>query len=215
MKIGGIGMQEKRYTIKEASEILALESHTLRYYEDELELTIGRNSMGHRYYSTYDINLFRHIMELREQGLQLKAIKNAIQDLEESAITKANVGISSETMIDITDVNNTKVEQFRLMMKETFVQAIYENQLELRAELNHHIEDKIEKEMKQEIQKMEEMFEEKDEERYRKIDETMREMQKMRRDLIEIAEQKKNKKSFLKKVFGKKNIGQEEYVLKE
>lgn len=72
-------MQNKIYSIKEASEELELENHTLRYYEDELKLIIPRNSLGHRYYREYDMKVFRDIRVLKEQGLQLKAIKTAIQ----------------------------------------------------------------------------------------------------------------------------------------
>lgn len=224
-------MQNKTYSIKEASEVLELESHTLRYYEDELELKIPRNSIGHRYYRNYDIQVFKHIIDLKEQGLQLKAIRNAIQssydplkgeDWQEAQETylqattalsmspKGNFNDVAEAGFDITDINNTKVEQFRLMMKETFVQAIYENQEELKSELNHHIKYKIEEDMKEEIQKIENVYEEKDKERYRKLDETMREMQKIRSELIDITEQKKGKKSLFVRMFGKKNIEIEE-----
>lgn len=102
-------------------------------------------------------------------------------------------------------------------MKQTFVQAIYENEEALKSELNHHIKYKIEEDMKEEIQKMEDIYEEKDKERYRKLDETMREMQRIRDDWIEITEHKKEKESLLNKIFGKKKVEtyQDEYISKE
>ena len=228
-------MEDKTYTVKEASELLELESHTLRYYEDELELQIPRNAMGHRYYRAHDMKVFQHIINLKEQGLQLKAIRNAIRgaynpegenDWEEEGETYLQAITSLETTtngalgeavvggLDITDRNNTKVEQFRLMMKETFIQAIDENQAELKSELNYHIKYKIEEDMKEGIQKIEEIYEAKDKERYRKIDETMREMQKIRNEIASLADQKKEKRSLFGKLFGKKHI-EEEYVLRE
>lgn len=229
-------MKDKKYTIKEASEILDLESHTLRYYEDELELKIERNSLGHRYYCDYDIKVFKHIISLKEQGLQLKAIRNAIKgsydsvggdDWKEQGETylqvvtsldmppKCDVSKMANNQIDITDTSNTKVEQFRLMMKDTFIQAISENQEELKSELNYHIKYKIEEDMKEEIQKIESIYEEKDKERYRKLDETMREMQKIRNEVAQIADQSKGKRSLFGKLFGKKDIKQEDYILEE
>lgn len=225
-------MENKAYTIKEASELLELESHTLRYYEDELELQIPRNAIGHRYYREYDMKVFQHIIGLKEQGLQLKAIRNAIRgsynptgegDWEEEGETYLQAITSLETTskgtlgggFDITDINNTKVEQFRLMMKETFIQAIDENQDELKSELNYHIKYKIEEDMKEEIQKIEEIYEEKDKERYRKLDEAMREMQKIRSEIVDLTDQKKEKKSLFGKLFGKKDLKQEECILKE
>lgn len=50
----------------------------LRYWEDELALAIGRNEMGHRSYTQEDIERFRQIKRLKEQGLQLKAIRTVL-----------------------------------------------------------------------------------------------------------------------------------------
>lgn len=48
-------MHEVRYMISEASKLIDVEQHTLRYWEEELELNISRNEMGHRYYKNEDI----------------------------------------------------------------------------------------------------------------------------------------------------------------
>ena len=39
-------MGEKRYIISDASKMLNVESHVLRYWEEELEIKIQRNEMG-------------------------------------------------------------------------------------------------------------------------------------------------------------------------
>lgn len=63
------------YYISEASKLVQVEPHVLRYWEDELALPIGRNEMGHRSYTQEDIERFRRIKHLKEQGLQLRAIR--------------------------------------------------------------------------------------------------------------------------------------------
>lgn len=69
-------MEEKTiYYISEASKLVQVEPHVLRYWEDELSLAIGRNEMGHRCYTREDIERFQQIRYLKEQGLQLKAIR--------------------------------------------------------------------------------------------------------------------------------------------
>ena len=71
-------MEKVRYMISDAANIVHVESHVLRYWEDELELNIPRNEMGHRYYTEAHIRLFQQIKELKEKGYQLKAIKTAL-----------------------------------------------------------------------------------------------------------------------------------------
>jgi deoxyribose-phosphate aldolase len=36
-----------------------VESHVLRYWEEELHLPIKRNELGHRYYTKEDVELFK------------------------------------------------------------------------------------------------------------------------------------------------------------
>ena len=74
-------MAEVHYLISDTAKKVDVESHVLRYWEDELELPIPRNEMGHRYYTDYHIRLFRQIKELKEKGYQLKAIKNALNKM--------------------------------------------------------------------------------------------------------------------------------------
>lgn len=76
---------EQRYTVTQASEMLGVKSYVLRYWEDELELRIRRNEQGHRYYTGYDITLFANIKELKNRGLQLRAIKEVLPKLSHPA----------------------------------------------------------------------------------------------------------------------------------
>ena len=65
-------MGEVHYMISEAAKRVCVETHVLRYWEEELELSIGRTEMGHRYYTEENIQLFNCIKELKEQGILLK-----------------------------------------------------------------------------------------------------------------------------------------------
>lgn len=72
--------KEKIYLISDASRKVQVESHVLRYWEDELKLPVKRNELGHRYYTEEDITEFREIKRLKEQGLQLKAIRMILKN---------------------------------------------------------------------------------------------------------------------------------------
>ena len=69
---------EKIYMISDAAKNVKVEAHVLRYWEEELKLPVKRNEMGHRFYTEEDIKLFQRVKDLKEQGLQLKAIRNLL-----------------------------------------------------------------------------------------------------------------------------------------
>lgn len=66
--------------ISDAAKQVKVESHVLRYWEEELHLPIKRNELGHRYYTKEDVERFKEIKSMKERGLQLKAIKMILKD---------------------------------------------------------------------------------------------------------------------------------------
>ena len=75
-------MSETRYMISDMAKKVDVEAHVLRYWEEELDIGVSRTELGHRYYTEEDIRLFRKIKELKERGLQLKAIKVLVPELK-------------------------------------------------------------------------------------------------------------------------------------
>ena len=75
-------MNQVRYIISDASKKIDVEPHVLRYWEEELGVKVPRNEMGHRYYREEDIELFKNIKFLKEQGFQLRAIKMVLSDVK-------------------------------------------------------------------------------------------------------------------------------------
>lgn len=87
--------------ISDAAKEIEVESHVLRYWEDELHLEIKRNELGHRYYTKEDIKQLKQIKELKERGLQLKAIKMILRNgkldrLEQPKASEANVAAKTK-----------------------------------------------------------------------------------------------------------------------
>lgn len=68
-------MSGYHYQISEASRLLAVEAHVLRYWEEELGMIIPRNEMGHRYYTEEHLRIFSQIKDMKERGYQLRAIR--------------------------------------------------------------------------------------------------------------------------------------------
>ena len=83
--------------ISEAAKQVDVESHVLRYWEEELDLKIGRTEMGHRYYTNDDIQLFRCIKKLKDEGMLLRELKPLIPELKETRLKIKSGGTSKET----------------------------------------------------------------------------------------------------------------------
>lgn len=77
-------MDKETYLINEVAKEVHVEAHVLRYWEEELEIPIKRNRQGHRIYTSDDIKRFVRIKNLKDQGLQLKAVKMVLNQLQES-----------------------------------------------------------------------------------------------------------------------------------
>ena len=75
-------MGEVRFMISEAAKKVQVESHVLRYWEEELHIPIGRTEMGHRYYTQDDIQLFCCIKKLKNEGVLLRDLKPLIPELK-------------------------------------------------------------------------------------------------------------------------------------
>lgn len=77
-------MENRTYLVSEAEKLTGEKAHVLRYWEDELGMAIHRNSLGHRYYTAQDIQIFLGIRELKKKGLHLKAIRELMPKLLEA-----------------------------------------------------------------------------------------------------------------------------------
>lgn len=93
-------MNETRYMISDTAKKVDVETHVLRYWEEELELSIRRTELGHRYYTEEDIRVFRNIKELKERGFQLKAIKVLLPELRKKEMKNLDNIISLEEKLN-------------------------------------------------------------------------------------------------------------------
>ena len=175
-------MDSKRYMISDAAKMVDVESHVLRYWEDELELPIERNEMGHRCYTEDNIRMFHHIKDLKEQGFQLKAIKALLSEMEEGNIPPA---IVREPEPPVSD----KMEQFQNILGRVVSQAIRENQQEMGKELSHQVSTQVVKEMDYLFR----LQEEREETHYKKLDEQIRTVQQQKRGLFSRGEKREKK----------------------
>lgn len=103
-------MEKVRYMISDAAQMIDVESHVLRYWEEELELKVPRNELGHRYYTQENIEQFQKIKDLKEKGYQLKAIKMVLQE-EDPVQTKTVKEVSEIKVHTMPKAKTSKIIQ--------------------------------------------------------------------------------------------------------
>ena len=104
-------VEKVRYMISDASNMVHVETHVLRYWEEELELAIPRNEMGHRYYTRENIRDFQRIKDLKEQGYQLKAIRMILHNGSVEELAPQDQPVVEEQVKDtknLPDVTSSK-----------------------------------------------------------------------------------------------------------
>ncbi len=103
----------KYYQITDAAKKLDVESHVLRYWEEELDLPIERNKQGHRLYTEEDLQRFLYIKELKKEGLQLRAIRAKVHKAEDWAKDESPVLQKEETLQEKTRTIETLPQPVR------------------------------------------------------------------------------------------------------
>ncbi len=189
-------MEEMRYTISDAAKMVKVESHVLRYWEDELSLEIPRNEMGHRYYTQHEIDVFCQIRALKDRGFQLKSIRDvmdilfhdenttniiSLEDVRQSfeeQTEKKTVEMQEEQTQSVVTVekisSEDKMRHFKYIMDAIMSQALKENNVRLEEELADMVTDRL----MNELSMIEQQREEKEEARFRKLDEMIRDRQR-------------------------------------
>lgn len=214
-------MQDIRYIISDASKKIGVEQYTLRYWEEELELDIQRNEMGHRYYKENDIEVFKAVKVLKEQGYQLRAIKMLLPDIiklskngetdiksihkeldkkyidsmvsENEDLTVTNTEIVKDNQELFMSQTVGKVDQFKTIMSGLITEALEDNNERMAITISENVSNSVIKEMDYLLR----IKEEREEERFKQFDRTLREMQSSRFEAAATKVFKSKKKKLL------------------
>lgn len=193
-------MGEVRFMISEAAKKVHVESHVLRYWEEELDLHIGRTEMGHRYYTEEDIQLFRCIRKLKNEGVLLRDLKPLIPKLQ-AIKTKSEVcekedkssadhtttiekdTSSSETCLPAAVTESeilpvTQLEHAKQLLGDVLNEVISANNKTLEKNISNKVTTDVLREMEFLFQAKERL----EEEHFRKLDCLIRQQQATRRE---------------------------------
>lgn len=213
-------MGEVRFMISEAAKQVEVESHVLRYWEEELGLTIGRTEMGHRYYTRDDIQLFCCIKKLKDEGMLLKDLKPLIPELKATRlrIKEAKETESVKTPKPQNEIQNRvhgesqskpakpalpaqeaevvipirQLDQVRSLLGEVLTEVVTENN----EVLKKGVSEAVTADVMQEMDRLMQSKERQQEEHFRKLDCLIRQQQANRKESMKISPILKLKKMF-------------------
>lgn len=207
-------MGEIRYMISDAAKTVDVEAHVLRYWEEELDLLVHRNEMGHRYYTEDNIREFVKIKELKEQGYQLKVIKMLLQNLNGEAKEeqetcqeikqdeeevqampqkkKSEVVSTPDKTAKAAAGTSDRMQQFQGMLSTLISEALREN--------NGAVSKEVSESVIKEMDYLMRMRDEEEEARFRRIEEFLDDYERSH-GVRDAGEEKKKKKAF--RLFGR------------
>lgn len=152
-------VEEKQYKISEMTKIVNVEAHVLRYWEEELQLPIKRNELGHRYYTKDDVERFLEIKKLKEKGIQLKGIRSMlditsdVSDVKLPGTSDVKLSAGSDVKLPSVEVETStlvfeeekdqKAYRLQLLLKGLVKEAVLESNVQLAED----IKDSVMKEM--------------------------------------------------------------------
>lgn len=199
--------------ISDAAKKVQVESHVLRYWEEELKLPIKRNEVGHRYYTTKDIERFIQIKNMKERGLQLKAIKMILKDgkldvlpmdgeMQADMVLEEHQGMAIE-VVDRKDVavaeesKEEKAQRLQWLLKQLIKETLEENNKELSKEIRESVVKELDYQFRCQEERETERYKERDkrdEEYYQRMDELLRKKAgRIRKEKVAKAEAKQKK----------------------
>lgn len=171
---------QETYTIRDAAKKVEVETHVLRYWEEELGLTIGRNGQGHRFYTEEDMVLLNNIKKWKDQGLQLKAIRlmlsedgklavpqkvvREVQELVEKSGKEADFSVENVLM----DERSSKAAKLQFLLENLVSRAVKENNEMILKELDYQF-----RQLEENAREREQKHWEREEEHYKKLDELL------------------------------------------
>ena len=176
---------EKCYTVAETVKLTGVKSYVLRYWEDELSLPIRRNELGHRCYTQDDIQLFLNIKELKNRGLQLRAIHDLLPKLTKKEGMEV---IVPEEKDKIHLLEYESIEKEENETRDTLREELLENVQNFKAEPDKKIlefQEILERLITQELHAQKE-----GEDRWRTLDAAIRRQQMARREAAAASEKK-------------------------
>lgn len=182
--MGGEIMEEKKYTIKDISKMIDIKEPTIRKYENDFNLKIPRNEIGHRYYTESEVKVYQQIKAMKDKGAGTEIIKNILEKSVDAIDQK-------EQALELVTIDRLTGAELKEMMLNQFADILAERDAQIQQQYEKRI-DQLEKKMEYELERQRETIQE----------QITSENEKLMKYIAASREEEQNKKSLWKKLFG-------------
>ena len=121
------------YNIKKMAEMLEVSIGALRKWEEDYNLKIPRNEMGHRFYTNKELDVFNRIIKLKNEGANIHLIRKIL----------SNEGIIEQLQEDnlpSTAIEKLNLEEFENNIIEKLGKYILDREHELKKDFDKKLE---------------------------------------------------------------------------
>ena len=117
-----VEVDRAHYTISELALLLEIKSPTLRKYEDDYDLYIPRDELGHRFYTQEHLEVLQHILAMKAEGSNIHAIKKSLSSLR--SLPKANLLLSASKPLGSGDLLIGMEDRVTNMINEALSEGV-------------------------------------------------------------------------------------------
>lgn len=132
--------EKTTYTINEVSEMLQINTSTLRNYEKEFDLKVPRDERNRRFYTEKEMEILKLIKQGRDDNHSIDTIKTAL-------IKHNYIAEQRENGLSLTPVNNLTVEELQEVVFSQLTSKLADLVIAREQELKQSFEEKLVAEM--------------------------------------------------------------------
>ena len=141
--------EEIIYSIGEIAKILDISEHTVRKYENDFNLKIPRNELGHRYYTDKEVSLLQMIIAWKQKGLT----KTTINELMNHSVDAID---QKEQAMELVTLDKLTGKEIAELMARQMSDMMMEREQKLKEEFNKELKQELKTQLEAQEDRMEE-----------------------------------------------------------
>lgn len=189
-------LTKEKYTVTEVSELLEVNSHQIRHWEKELDLSFPRDKRNRRFFTKKEIDILVLVRDAMAKSLSLSEIRKQL-------IKNGMVAEQNENAIQKMSISDLTPEELKETMADMFKDMLVQREEQLKEDF----ENTLKQQLNNQENRLKKQFDEQSEHQAMKVEGKIRDQIKSENqklmDYIAIGREEDKKRGFFAKLFGK------------